>query len=882
MKRSSPTFDNVSPAHRGRQGPAHGRTSPDETPMMRQYRELKRRYPDAILLFRLGDFYEMFYEDAEIASRTLEIALTSRQKGESPRIPMAGFPHHAAEGYIGRLLKAGYKVALSEQAEGPGLGRKLMKREVVRLITPGTQLDPAFLERKRNNYLLALTREREGFGAALLDLGTAEFWVGEEGGGGEGLLQELLLRSPSEILLPKTLREDSALAAWLTASGATLTLREPGEFHRTRAMERLRSHFGVASLDGFGLSEATVGLQAAGAALGYLYETQAASLSHLSRIRRLAPAESLVLDETACRNLELVESLDGRSPRGTLYSAMDETETSMGGRLLRLWLLHPERNPDEIRTRQDAVQALATSHALVSGLREALRQIGDLERLASRVVLGLAHARDLIALRASLEPIPSLRHSLTEATSPRLRELGEALEDLGSVRSLLAEALVDDPPLTLHEGRLIRPGFSRELDALKEEIRGAQEWIAGLEARERQRTGIPALRVRFNRVFGYSIEVSRSYIGAVPDEYVRRQTLVGGERYTTPELKEYETKVLGAEERIRTLEYEIFETIRSQVAKETEGILGTARAVAALDVLHAFARSARTWGDVRPVVDDSTVMEIVGGRHPVLDRQTRDLPFVPNDVSLDGVETQMVLVTGPNMAGKSTYMRQTALLVIMAQMGAFIPAKSARIGVMDRIFTRVGARDNLARGQSTFLVEMSETANILHHATSRSLVLLDEIGRGTSTYDGLAIAWAVAEYLHERVPGAKVLFATHYHELIQLADQFVRVKNFHVAVREWNDEIIFLHSVRPGGTDRSYGIQVARLAGLPPEVIARAKAILAGLEAQSGRAAPEEAPQLSLFPVPHDLLEELSRLDPDRLTPLQALGKLQEWKARFT
>jgi DNA mismatch repair protein MutS len=862
------------------------------TPMMRQYREWKRRYPDYLLLFRLGDFYEAFHEDAAVAARTLDIALTSRQKGEGA-IPMAGVPHHAVDTYIARLIRAGLKVAVCDQVEAaPPKGRQLIRREVVRLVTPGTVTDAGLLEGRLNNYLAALWRAPDHLGVALVDVTTADFWVGEAGDA-DGLAEALLLRRPAEVLVPPALAPDDPLLARLRAAGVTVTARDADSFGLREAEDRLRAHFRVAAVEGLGLPRRGGALRAAGAVLAYLHETQQAPPAHLTSVQTLALDDHLALDERAARNLELSESLHDRGAAGTLLWAMDRTQTSMGGRLLRQWLLRPLRKPREIEARLDAVQALVDAPALLAALRESLRGIGDLARLASRVALGVATPRDLAALRATLRPLPAVRAEAERSADPLIRECAEALEDLGGLGKTLDAALVDEPPLGLHEGGLIRETWSPALAELRQEVREARAWIAGLEGRERERTGIGSLRVRYNRVFGYGIEVPKSQVRPVPpvpDDYVRRQTLVGHERYVTAELREQEAKVLGAEGRMHRLEYELFDELRRSVAQEADRLLRTARALAALDVLQSLAHVARERGYVRPAVDDGGVIDVQEGRHPVLELRADGARFVPNDVRLAAGEVECLVITGPNMAGKSTYMRQVALIVLLAQIGSFVPARAARIGVVDRIFTRIGAQDDLARGQSTFLVEMTETAAILRHATPRSLVLLDEIGRGTSTFDGLSIAWAVAEYLHERRAGAKVLFATHYHELTRLAAELPRVRNVHVAVREWKDDIVFLHRVVAGGTDRSYGIQVARLAGLPAEVVARARTLLREFEQGAPvPAAPAgaDAGQLALWggapppAPPHPVLEALAALDPDRLTPLEALTTLHELRRRL-
>jgi DNA mismatch repair protein MutS len=866
------------------------------TPMMRQYQAWKQRYPDYLLLFRLGDFYEAFHEDAAVAARTLDIALTSRQKGEGV-IPMAGVPHHALEVYLARLVRAGLKVAICDQVESaPAKGRQLIRREVVRLVTPGTVTEGGLLEGRLNNFLAALWRAADHLGVALVDVSTADFWVGESSDV-EGLADALLLRRPAEVLLPPGIPPDDRLAARLCAGGATVTMRDAPSFGLREGEDRLRAHFLVAAVEGLGLPRRGGAIRAAGAVLGYLQETQQAPLGHLARIQTLALEDHLTLDESAARNLELVESLQDRGGAGTLLRAMDHTRTAMGGRLLRQWLLRPLLRPREIADRLDAVTALVEAPTLLADLRQTLDGIGDLARLASRVALGVATPRDLAALRATLAPLPALREQSERCPGPLISECAEATEDLAALRKTLEAALVDEPPLGIHEGGLIRESWNPGLAGVRHEVREARAWIAGLEGRERARTGISSLRVRYNRVFGYGIEIPKSQTRAVPEDYVRRQTLVGAERYVTAELGEQEAKVLGAEGRMNRLEYELFDELRRSVAAEADRLLRTARAVATLDVLAGLAHVARERGFVRPVVDDGGVIEVQEGRHPVLELGTDGARFVPNDLRLVTGEVECLVITGPNMAGKSTYMRQAALIVLLAQVGSFVPARSARIGVVDRIFTRIGAQDNLARGQSTFLVEMTETAAILRHATARSLILLDEIGRGTSTFDGLSIAWAVAEHLHERRAGAKVLFATHYHELTRLAAELSRVQNVHVAVREWKDDIAFLHRVVPGGTDRSYGIQVARLAGLPEEVVTRARALLR--EFEQGAPAPAaptgaDSAQLALFggtsaqrtdestpPAPHPVLAALAALDPERMTPLEALAVLDELRRQL-
>jgi DNA mismatch repair protein MutS len=843
--------------------------------MMTQYRELKRRFPDHLLLFRLGDFYELFLEDAELGARLLSITLTARQGA-----PMAGIPHHAADAYIARLVQAGQKIAICEQLEGPGKGKKLLRRDVVRVITPGTLTDTAYLSGAANNFLMTVGRTGAVTGVALLDVSTGEFWVGEDGPGEDAVLAAALLRRPTEILIPDGLRTAGELLARFQESRAALTFGDASLWSARHAIPDLCRHFGVTTLDVFGVGDLAAGLAAGAAALAYVRATQGDRLGHLARLQRLRPADCMALDETAVRTLELLEASDG-STRNSLFGVLDETVTPMGARLLRQWLLQPLLDTAAIGARHDAIAALVEAPDTRAALRRLLRPIGDLARLTSRATLGVAHARDLVGLRGCLAPLEPLRQAAAALRAPLLVEARQALADLGDLRAMLEAALVDEPPATLQDGGIIRESWSEALRALVSDGTEARRWIAGLEERERARTGISSLRVRYNRVFGYGIEITHAQAARAPADYVRRQTLTGAERYVTPELKEYEAKVLGAEERRRRLEYALFDELRGRVAVRAAELLATARALATLDVSAALAEVAHARGHVRPAIEDSAALEIVEGRHPVLEARS-GLPVTPNDLALDG-EARVVILTGPNMSGKSVYLRQTGHIVVLAQMGAFVPARSARLGLVDRVFTRVGAQDNLARGQSTFLVEMVETASILNNLTPRSLVLLDEVGRGTSTFDGLAIAWAVAEELHDRTARPKVLFATHFHELTQLAGRLGGVRNFHVAVREWNDEIVFLHKVQPGGTDRSYGIQVARLAGLPVGVIARAKALLARFEEQ-GQATTDagDAVQLGLFVATKDpIAEELAGLDLAHLTPIEALNLLAKWQQRL-
>jgi len=868
--------------------------------MMQQYLQIKQEHPDAILFYRMGDFYEMFFEDAKIASTILDIALTSRDKDKEGGVPMCGVPYHAASSYIARLIERGYKVAICEQVEDPREAKGLVRREVVRVVTPGLVLDPESLVSDENNFVLAVFADTVGYGVSYLDVSTGEFRVTEVQDE-RSFLTEVERIGPREILFPQALLEEQpGLIQKLSAlSRAVQNPRPLDEFHPDRCQRMLCEHFGVSSLEGFGCKGMSVGIQAAGAVLRYAKETQGEELPHIRTLRPYHLHEHMALDDWTRRNLELFENLQDRSRKGTLIACLDRTLTPMGGRLIRKWLSYPLLDPQAIKGRLDAVEELVQGERIREGIRGYLSEIQDLERLASRVILGTANARDLVGLKNSLKGLPGIRKILEETSSPLLVEILEELDPLEDVVGWIHQALVDDPPAGLKEGGLIREGFDPRLDEWIRISREGKTYISRLEAAERKRTGIPTLKVGYNKVFGYYIEVTKTHTHAVPADYVRKQTLVNAERYINEELKAYEMKVSNAEERRTALEYELFLDLRRRVASEGERIQRTATALARLDVLASLALVAVDHRYVRPQVDDGNVIQIQDGRHPVVERMDLRERFVPNDLTLDPRETQMIILTGPNMAGKSTYLRQVALIVLMAQMGSFVPASEARIGVVDRIFTRVGAMDNLARGQSTFMVEMNETAQILHNATPRSLIILDEIGRGTSTFDGLSIAWAVAEFIldHPRI-GAKTLFATHYHELTELAHTRPRVRNYHIAVREWNDQVIFLRKVVEGATSRSYGIQVARLAGLPEEVVQRAQEILFNLERgefdevgeprlarsrRRRRESPSNPRQLSLFGDGGGgwLMEDLRALDLDTLTPLEALNLLHRWKERI-
>ncbi len=801
--------------------------------MMAQYQRIKGGLPaDALLLFRLGDFYELFFEDARRGSVILNLALTKRQD-----VPMCGLPFHAAQGYIARLLKAGYKVAVCDQTEEAKPG-KLVNREVTQILSPGTHFDERMLAAERNNYLAAVCAADGRLGLALVDLTTGSFRV-TEFPDESALLGELDRVRPAEVVFPG---ENARLVEVLKSAPGVVHPHEDWVFASEAAVFSLKEHFGVASLDGYGLAGRTAATGAAGGVLHYLTQHLRRDVAQLTGLNFYETSQFLHVDAASLRNLEVLEPLHRDVPGAkSLFNALQRTSTPMGARLLRDWLSQPLSDVTAIVCRQDAVETFLASPVSLEAFRAQLREVRDLERTLGRLGAGSGTGRDLVALRLALEQVPSIRATLSEAVAscmavgaedsepPLLAALGAVLEAEPALVELVARAVVDEPPAGLREGGVIRDGFHPELDDLRRAQRDGQDWIARLQQQEIERTGIPSLKIRFNSVFGYFIEVTRSNLDRVPQDYHRKQTVANGERFVTPALKEMESKILGAEERALKLEVALFQEVREQVLLRLRSIQSTAAALAQLDVLAGFAEMARVSGHVRPVISDDGVLVIVEGRHPVLEQSMGGDPFVPNDTDLDVAVGQIALITGPNMAGKSTYIRQVALLALLAHTGAFLPAKQARIGLVDRIFTRIGASDNLARGQSTFMVEMSETANILNNATRRSLVILDEIGRGTSTFDGLSLAWSIVEYLHHAV-GARTLFATHYHELTELAGRLPRLRNFNVAVREWNDQIVFLHKIVPGGSDKSYGIQVARLAGVPGRVVERAKHILRVLE----------------------------------------------------
>jgi DNA mismatch repair protein MutS len=916
-----------------------GAPTPAVTPMMRQYLEVKAKHPDAILFFRLGDFYEMFFDDALKASEALQITLTSRAKGDD-KVPMCGVPHHAARGYVAKLVERGFKVAICDQMEEPGKS-SIVRREVTRIVTPGMVLDDQMLDPRTAAYVGAVAlSEGGGGGLALLDASTGELRLGELPSDTR-VADELCRAGVRELLLARSASATPRGGALARAVGAPLAERDDVDFER--AEEKLRRRLGVASLDGFGVGDLPLGLAAAAAALAYLEETQRAAPSHVDRLLRIPSDEVLLLDEATRANLELERTLSGGRRKGSLLGLLDRSVTGPGGRRLAEWLRWPLLDVAGIEARLDAVEELVGAAVLREDLAGALRSVADLERLLSRLVLGQGNGRDLRALATSLKALPRLEGLLAGAGAALLRDAAAGVQGLGELAALLDQAVAEEPPPGLKEGGIIRRGHSAELDRVVDLAEGGKGTIARLEAEERARTGIGSLKVRYNRVFGYYLEVTKPNLHLVPADYERRQTTVGGERFVTPALKELEAQVLGAEERRCALEEKLFEELRAKVVAEGRPIRTAAAAAATADALLALSRVAAERGYVRPEVDRSEALDILEGRHPVVEAM---LPpdsggFIPNDLrvfsggppaarrppdveraqgqpeeaaperagGMGGAaavrrpphpdDGQLLVITGPNMAGKSTVLRQTALIALLAQIGSFVPARRARVGLVDRIFTRVGATDDLARGRSTFMVEMTETASILHNATRRSLVVLDEIGRGTSTFDGVSIAWAVAEHLHDRI-GCRTLFATHYHELQDLARERARVRNLTVAVREIGEQVVFLRKLVPGGASRSYGIEVAKLAGLPAEVLSRAREILKNLESlevdegghaalarRAGRrqhAAP--AAQLGLFAAPADprldgIRRELEALDVDGTRPLDALNLLSEWKKRI-
>lgn len=866
------------------------------TPAMRQYKDMKRRYPDSFIFFRMGDFYEMFYEDAVEGSKILDIALTSRGKGrDGEPIPLCGVPYHAVEMYLARMIRAGKRVAICEQMEDPKLAKGVVKRDVVRVVTPGTVTEESVLSSPYPNYIasILLPSGAEGtVGAAFADLSTGEFQTAElDGTNPMRELDELLSQfRPKEILLPEGRQWEGRNSD--AARGILITPVEKWAFGEEFAAKEMKSQFGVASLEGFGLSPGSAATGAAGALLHYLKETQRQELNHIKSIRKLTRSDYLILDSASRRNLELVSSLYGDGVSGTLLKVMDRSVTGMGKRMMREWLLMPLRDRAKIEARLDAVQELFGKPIERSELRAALRRLSDLERIIGRLTMRSGGPRDLVALKLSLEHLPSIRRMAGGFENALFKGVSGGFDLLDDLRLMIDRAILEQPPVTVREGGIIKDGYNEELDSLREISRSGKKYIAGIETAEKQRSGIQTLKVKYNKVFGYYIEVSNTHLEKVPKDYIRKQTLVNAERFITPELKEYEARVLGADEKINDLEFDLFSQVRDSVSRQAFRVRETALRIATLDVIASLAELASDADYCRPEILETDILDIKDGRHPVVEQLNLDEKFIPNDCRAGGDE-RILIITGPNMGGKSTYLRQVALIVIMAQMGSFVPAQEAKIGIADRVFTRVGASDSLVQGRSTFLVEMQETADILNNATPRSIVILDEVGRGTSTFDGLSIAWAVVEYIATmKNLKARTLFATHYHELTELAILYPGIKNLNLSVKEWKDQVIFLRKVVEGGADKSYGIQVARLAGIPPAVIERSKEILRTLEEKeldeegkpvlahgAARAIGKFEPsQQSLFSSYFEdpLIEELKRLEIEKITPLQSMHLLEK------
>jgi DNA mismatch repair protein MutS len=849
------------------------------TPLLKQYYKVKSEYEDSILLFRMGDFYETFYKDAETASKVLSIALTSRAYGKGNRVPLAGIPVKAAENYITKLIKAGLKVAICEQLEDPALTKGLVKRDVVEVITPGTVTHPHVLDSGKNTFLAALSSDgKSNYGLSYCDLSTGDFFITEIPE--KEIFDELKRIEPSEILVSENISYPFLEDFLLTPLSAI-------EFQFGYASEKIKEHFNIKTLDAFGIDELPLGIGAAGAVLSYLNSTQKKRLKHIKRLIRGDLKDTLILDNSTVRNLELIKRFDG-STEGTLLNILNETITPMGSRLLRMTILKPHNNLKVINQKLKSVEEFIANPSITNSLRDTLKSITDLERLISRIATERANARDLVHLKNSLSQIPDLKRELKSLRSGLIRKIDSEILEFSEVIKLIDESIVDEPPLTIKDGGIIKRGYNEELDKTRMIATEGKDWIAHLQKEERSRTSINSLKVKYNSVFGYYIEITKPNLKYVPENYVRKQTLKNCERFITPELKEYENRVLGSEEKIKKIEYDLFCDIRSHIAGSVDTIQTTAKSISLLDILLCFAFLSKKNHYIKPKVSTSDEIVIQEGRHPVVEHMIDKETFIPNDTNLNSERDQILIITGPNMSGKSTYLRQVGLIVIMAQMGCFVPAKEAKIGIVDRVFTRIGASDDLSRGVSTFLAEMIETANILNNASKKSLVILDEVGRGTSTFDGLAIAWSVCEFLHNnKEVHPKTLFATHYHELTDLEKLLDGVKNYNVSVKRWEDRIIFLRKVVRGGADESYGVDVAKLAGLPSDVITRARVILSDLEKSgmkdrmqiSGEENLKKEEQLSLFSPPEKIIfDELKSLDISHMTPLQALNILNEWK----
>ncbi|HRP93886.1 MAG TPA: DNA mismatch repair protein MutS [Ignavibacteriaceae bacterium] len=864
-----------------------------QTPLMAQYYKVKQANPDTILLFRVGDFFETFEDDAKLASKVLGITLTKRSNGAAGDTPLAGFPHHAIDNYLPKLVRAGYRVAICEQMENPKFAKGIVKREVIEVVTPGVTLSDKLLDHKKNNYLLAISILDQICGLSFCDISTGEFYVFEIPITQLG--EQIESINPSEFLIPKRDKEFLGKLIERINPSLLITKLEDWIFNFDFANELIKNHFKTVTLKGFGVEKLTAGIIAAGAVLNYLNETQRVTLSHLNRISLYNPSDYMILDYSTKRNLEITFSMNDGGREGSLISILDKTQTAMGGRLLKKWISAPLRDLDPIIKRHDSVEELLKNKKVRKDLNENLKEIGDLERLISRICTGRATPREVVAVKSSLKKIPAIKEFLEQLKVSTLINISEQLDPLENIVEKISNAIIDSPPAAINEGGIIKNGFSPELDELRDISLHGKEWIATLQQTERERTGISSLKVNFNNVFGYYIDISHTHKNKIPENYIRKQTLVNSERFITSELKEYEDKILNAQEKINELESQLFNEIRTIVANEAETIQKDARVIAMLDCLNSFAQCAEEYNYVKPNLDELDKINIVQGRHPVVERiLDPGNKYTPNDTLLDNDEQQIILLTGPNMAGKSVYLRQVGLIVLLAQIGSFVPAKEARIGIVDRIFTRVGASDNITAGESTFLVEMQEAANILNNATKKSLILLDEIGRGTSTFDGISIAWAITEYLHENPDiSAKTLFATHYHELNEMAELFPKIKNYKVEVREYDDKVVFLHKVNPGRADHSYGIRVAQMAGLPLFVTNRAKEVLDNLESKEltpyeikkerlKKLKSETDNQISLFEFKDDALRtEINKMELDNITPLEALNKLNELKKKM-
>ena len=863
------------------------------TPLMAQYYKIKQANPDTILLFRVGDFFETFEDDAKTASKVLGITLTKRANGAAEEVPLAGFPFHAIDTYLPKLVRAGYRVAVCEQVENPKFAKGLVKREVIEVVTPGVTLSDKLLDHKKNNYLMAICINENNAGVSFCDISTGDFHTYEVSSNRLG--EQIELISPSEILISRKDKDTLSPVIQRINSSIRISRMEDWIFNFDYAKELLLNHFKTVTLKGFGVENLSAGLMAAGAVLNYLQDTQKSNLSHLNKLSVYNPSEYMILDHSTKRNLEITYTMQEGTREGSLISILDKTETAMGGRLLKKWVSAPLRNLEPILQRQLSVEELYKEKKFRKDLIDHLKEIGDLERLISRVSTGRATPRELIAIKTSLKKLPFIKEILKAFIVSTIKQIEASLEPLNNIVEKIDEAIVDNPPNQITDGGIIRSGFSPELDELRDLAIHGKEWIANLQKSEREKTGISSLKVNFNKVFGYYIDISNAHKNKVPESYIRKQTLVNSERYITPELKIYEDKILNAEEKIGDLEYQLFNEIRSLVAQHTEAIQNNAKLIAMLDCFISFAECAAQYKYVKPELSLGDEIEIFDCRHPVVERI---LPpgekFTPNNCKLNNSDHQIIILTGPNMAGKSVYLRQIGLILLLAQIGSFVPAKQAKIGLVDRIFTRVGASDNITAGESTFLVEMQEAANILNNATSKSLVLLDEIGRGTSTFDGISIAWALTEYLHENPDvAAKTLFATHYHELNEMADLFPKIRNYKVEVREYDDKVIFLHKVNPGRADHSYGIQVAQMAGLPLFVTNRAKEVLNNLESKEltpyeikkerlKKLKQENDNQIGLFEFRDDKLRtEIDNIEINNLTPIEALNKLSEIKRKM-